>query len=76
MEQELVREVNFKQVTIKMSDGSVFAGKVNVRGNFQRLSEYFRQTDDRFIVILADEEQRKRVITANKDFILWAEASD
>ena len=76
MEKEGVWDVNFKKVTIKMSDGSIFTGKVNVRNNFQRLSEFLRMTDDRFIVILADEEQRQRVIMVNKNFILWAEASD
>lgn len=76
MEKEGAWEVNFKQATIKMSDGSVFAGKVNIRSNFKRLSEFLRQTDDRFIVILADEEQHQRVIMVNKNFILWVEASD
>ena len=77
MEKELAWDVNFRQVNIKMSDGSVFAGKVNIR-NFARLSDFLRAMDDRFIVILAEAEgeQPQRVMMANKDFILWAEAPD
>ena len=74
MENEILWDVNFKKVTIKMSDGSVFGGKVNIR-NFQRLSDYLRATDDRFVVILGEEEPQ-RVMMVNKSFILWAEAAD
>ncbi len=65
-------EVNLKQVIIKMADGSVFGGEVNVRG-FKRLSDYLRATDDRFIVILSDREKSKKAVMVNKSFILWAE---
>lgn len=75
MENEGAWEVNFKRVTIKMSDGSVFGGKVNIR-SFQRLSDYLRATDDRFIVILAEEEKPQKVMMVNKNYILWAEAAD
>jgi hypothetical protein len=74
MENEIVWDVNFKKVTVKMSDGTVFGGKVNIR-NFQRLSDYLRATDDRFVVILGEEEPQ-RVMMVNKSFILWAEAAD
>ncbi len=68
-------EVNFKRVMIKMSDGSLFSGKVNIR-LFQRLSDFFRSADDRFIVVVADQEQPERVIMANKSYIVWAEAAE
>lgn len=74
MENEIVWDVNFKKVTVKMYDGTVFGGKVNIR-NFQRLSDYLRATDDRFVVILGEEEPQ-RVMMVNKSFILWAEAAD
>ena len=74
MENEILWDVNFKKVTVKMSDGTVFGGKVNIR-NFQRLSDYLRATDDRFVVILGEEEPQ-RVMMVNKSFILWAEAAD
>jgi hypothetical protein len=75
VENEGAWDGNFKHVTIKMSDGSVFGGKVNIR-SFQRLSDYLRATDDRFIVILAEEEKPQKVMMVNKNYILWAEATD
>jgi hypothetical protein len=48
---------------------------VNIR-SFQRLSDYLRATDDRFIVILAEEEKPQKVMMVNKNYILWAEATD
>jgi hypothetical protein len=68
-------EVNFKRVTIKMSDGSVFTGKMNIR-NFQRLSDFFRGADDRFVVVVSDEDQPQRVLMVNKNYIIWAEAAE
>lgn len=75
MEKQGEWDVNFKQVTVKMSDGSVFGGRVNIRGS-QRLSDYLRVTDDRFIVILPEDEQPQKVIMVNKNYILWAETAD
>jgi hypothetical protein len=74
MENIFTRRVNFHPVTIKMSDGSVFTGQVNIR-NCARLSEFLRSTDDRFIVILVEAEGEKspRVMMVNKTFVLWAE---
>ncbi len=58
-----------------MSDGSAFTGKVNIRA-FQRLSDFFRAVDDRFIVLLSEEAQAPRVLMLNKTYIVWAEAID
>jgi hypothetical protein len=76
MEKEPGWEVNFKRITVKMSDGSVFGGRVNIRG-FQRLSDFLRGTDDRFVVVLSeDEQQPQKVMMVNKNYILWAETAD
>jgi hypothetical protein len=75
MEESQEWEVNFKSVTVKMSDGSLFTGKVNIRV-FQRLSDFFRNADDRFIVLVLDQDQTERVIMANKSYIVWVEAAD
>jgi hypothetical protein len=48
--------VNPERVTIKMSDGSVFAGAVNIR-NFQRLADFFRAADDQFVLLASEEGQ-------------------
>jgi hypothetical protein len=66
-------EVNLKEVTVKMSDGTLFAGKVNIR-NFPRLSDFLRTVTDPFIVIVSDEgEPSSRVHMVNKNYIIWAE---
>jgi hypothetical protein len=75
MDKEPGWEVNFKRITVKMSDSSVFGGKVNIRG-FQRLSDFLRGTDDKFIVILSEDEQPQKVMMVNKNYILWAETAD
>ena len=75
MEESKEWEVNFKRVTIKMSDGSVFTGKMNIR-NFQRLSDFFRGTDDGFVVVVSDEDQPQRVLMVSKNYIIWAESTE
>jgi len=47
-------DINYKDITVEMSDGMVHRGKVNIR-NFQRLSDFLRNKDDQFIVIVSDE---------------------
>jgi hypothetical protein len=68
-------DVNFKRVTVKMSDGLVVQGKVNIRA-FPRLSDFFRGTDDRFVVVVSDQDQPQKVMMLHKDYIIWAEAVD
>jgi hypothetical protein len=66
-------EVNLKEVTVKMSDGTMFTGKINIR-NFPRLSDFLRITTDPFIVIVSNEgEPNSRVLMVNKNYIVWAE---
>ena len=68
-------DVNFKRVTVKMSDGLVVQGKVNIRA-FPRLSDFFRGTDDRFVVVVSDEDQPQRVLMVSKNYIIWAESTE
>ncbi len=68
-------EVNFKRVTVKMSDDLVVQGKVNIRA-FPRLSDFFRSTDDRFVVVVSDQDEPRKVMMLNKNYIIWAEAVD
>jgi hypothetical protein len=65
-------EVNFKEVSVKMSDGTMFAGKVNIR-NFSRLSDFLRTATDPFIVIVSGVEPNSKVLMVNKNYIVWAE---
>jgi hypothetical protein len=65
---------NYKNVTIKMTDGSVIKGKINIRET-GRLSHLFKTLPENFIT-LVPEEGGKKVFIINKNFILWAESED
>jgi hypothetical protein len=65
---------NYKNVTIKMTDGSVIKGKINIRET-GRLSYLFKTLPENFIT-LVPEEGGKKVFIINKNFILWAESED
>jgi len=78
MEQDRNFEINYKRVTVKMSDGLLYSGKVNIR-NFQRLSDFFRQTEDHFLVVISDSGdpgEPAKVMMLNKQYITWAETTD
>ena len=65
---------NYKTVTIKMTDGSIIKGKVNIKG-IERLSDLFRLMADNFIPIVP-EEGSKKVFIINKNYILWTESEN
>jgi hypothetical protein len=69
---------NFKNVLVKVSDGTLLRGKVNIGENYHRLSDMFRHSNDSFIVLVAEEspENTKKVFFINKTYIIWAEAQD
>ena len=75
MEQEQNWQVNYRQVTVKMSDGLLYSGRLNIR-NFQRLSDFFRHAEDQFLLVLSEPDESEKVVMLNKNFIIWAEASD
>ena len=68
---------NYKNIKVKISDGSVITGKINIT-NFARLSEYLKQSSDKFITILSGEAEGggQKATIVNKDFIIWAETWD
>jgi hypothetical protein len=69
---------NFKNVEVKISDGSLIKGKVNIGENYHRLSDLFRQINDTFITVVAEDphESPQKVYFINKNYIIWAEAED
>ena len=75
MEQEQNWQVNYRQVTVKMSDGLLYSGRLNIR-NFQRLSDFFRHAEDQFLLVISEPAESEKVVMLNKNFIIWAEASD
>jgi hypothetical protein len=66
--------VNFQDVEVKISDGSLIKGKVNIRGDYNRLSDFLRFSPEQFMVIVSEEQSAdsQKVYFINKNFIVWA----
>ncbi len=65
---------NYKNVTIKMTDGSILKGKINIKEH-KRLSLLFKTLQENFVT-LVPEEGFKKVLIINKNYILWAESEE
>jgi hypothetical protein len=66
-----------KEVSIKLVDGSLIKGKINLHSDeymIQRVSEIFTQIDDPFLVVFdaTFEGKSGRVLIVNKKNIVWA----
>lgn len=71
------RVKNFRPVMVKMRDGTMITGKLNI-GDYPRVSDFFRQAQDRYFV-LSDAEHRGasgKVVIINKSEIVWAEPEE
>ncbi|NLI76740.1 MAG: hypothetical protein GX442_09900 [Candidatus Riflebacteria bacterium] len=68
-------EVNFKNVRVKMTDGTSVTGRVNIT-SCKRLSDLFRQTRDNFLPLAVEEGGKPKVVMVNKEYILLAESED
>jgi len=67
----------FKTVTVKLKDGTIINGKLNI-GEYARVFDYFRSSPDHYF-ILSDAEhdgQSGKVVIINKNEIVWAEPED
>lgn len=67
-------EKNYKTISVKISDGSVVKGKINLT-NYPRVSDMLKNSTEKFITVVSDEEnpETKKVYIINKEFIVWAE---
>jgi hypothetical protein len=75
------RRIDFRKVAIKMVDGSLVQGKVNVfQGEevVQRVSDIFTKVSDPFIVVFDATAEGKsgRVLILNKRNIAWVSPED
>jgi hypothetical protein len=73
----ITRKKEPKEVIIKLVDGSLIKGTVNLHHDehmIQRVSEIFTQIDEPFLVIYdaTFEGQSDRVLIINKRNIVWA----
>lgn len=69
---------NFKKVVVKISDGSMIKGKINIRETNLRLSDFFRSSEDQFITLVSEEskEDSQNVFFVNKQYIVWVGPED
>jgi hypothetical protein len=75
------RRINARKVTIKMVDGSLVQGKVNIFHDeevVQRVSDIFTKVSDPFIVVFdaTAEGTSGRVLIINKRNIAWVSPED
>ena len=75
------RKIDARKVTIKMVDGSLVQGKVNVYHDeevVQRVSDIFTKVSDPFIVVFDATAEGKsgRVLIMNKRNIAWVSPED
>ena len=52
-------EVVLRRVTFETSDGSIFSGELNIQ-NFQRLADFFRGANDKFVPPVSEEGSLER----------------
>ena len=77
----ITRKIDARAVTIKMVDGSLVHGKVNLLSDeevVQRVSDIFTKVDDPFIVVfdVTSEGKSGRVLIINKRNISWVSPED
>ncbi len=67
----------YRNITIKTTDGSTLFGKVNI-GIKERVSELFTKTDDPFVVLfdVTHSDSSGKVLFVNKNNIIWIEPED
>src|SRR5512139_2714695 len=75
------RQINSRQVTLKMVDGSLVQGKVNIYHDeevVQRVSDLFTKVSDPFVVVYdaMAEGETGRVLIVNKRNIAWVSPED
>ena len=74
MEVELAWQVNYRRVTVKMSDGTLHAGKLNIR-DFNRASDFFLHAEEQFyLMVVSVPDGSEKIMMLNKNFIMSAEA--
>jgi hypothetical protein len=75
------RKLNARKVTIKLIDGSLIQGKVNLNHNeavVQRVSDLFTKTVEPFIVVFDVKMENKsdQVFIVNKHNVVWVSPQD
>ena len=48
---------NYKNFSVKLSDGSCIKGKVNLGADYKRLSDFLKHSSDKFITIVQEDTE-------------------
>ena len=70
-------QVEYKNITIKTTDGSTIYGQINI-GEKERLSDIFTSNKSPFVVMVdvSYKENVGKIIFINKRHIVWAEPDE
>lgn len=70
-------QARYVRVTIKMIDGSILNGKVNLSSK-QRVSDLFTKSSNPFIVVVGalTRQAEDKIMFLNKNHIIWVEPDD
>jgi hypothetical protein len=70
-------QVEYKNITIKTSDGSTIYGQINI-GEKERVSDIFTSNESLFVVMVdvSYKENIGKTIFINKRHIVWAEPDE
>ena len=68
---------NYKDVTVKLTDGTVLNGKVNIYSQ-GRVSDVFTNKEKTFVIIVESDsaERSYQTIVVNKKEVVWVEPDD
>ena len=69
---------DFRNLSVKLSDGSTIRGKVNLGADYKRVSDLMKHTPDKFITLVSEDaaDKSKKVFLVNKDYVIWAEVEN
>jgi hypothetical protein len=75
------RRIDARQVTIKLVDGSLVQGKINLHNEdavVQRVSDVFTKLPDPYVVMFeaTAEGKSRRVLILNKRYVTWVSPED
>ncbi len=69
---------NYRNLTVKLSDGSNIKGQINIGDRFHRLSDLIKHAQEPFFVVVPEEcsEESRKAYIVNKNYIVWAKVED
>jgi hypothetical protein len=68
---------NYKSVTVKLGDGTILNGKVNVSPE-RRASDIFTSKEKTFVILVESDSKERSydTIVVNKSEVVWVEPED